>query len=177
MRIVSATFEERVDDADLVGHLRAADDRDERAAGVREDPGQRLDLALQQAARRRALDVLDDADRRGVRAVRGAERVVDVEVGERAEALGELGVVLRLARLVADVLEHHDVAVGHAVEVRRELDVGAEQARQVLGDRPQRELRLAVLRPPEVRDEQQLRAPLAQLLDRRQRARGCARRR
>ena len=118
----------------------------------------------------RVLDVLDDADRRGVRAVRGAEGVVDVEVGERAEALGQLRVVLRLARLEADVLEHHDVAVGHVVEVRRELDVDAEQARQVVGDRLQRELRLAVLGPAEVRDEQELRAPLAQLLDRRQRA-------
>ena len=113
-------LQEGVDDADLVGDLRAADDRDERPARVREDPGQRLDLALQQAARGRALDVLDDADRRGVRAVRGAEGVVDVEVREIAEALGQLGVVLRLARLEADVLEHHDVAVGHVVEVRRE---------------------------------------------------------
>ena len=123
-------LEERVDDADLVGHLRAADDRDERAPGVVEDPGQRLDLALQQAPGGRVLDVLDDADRRGVRAVRRAERVVDVEVGQRAEALGELRVVLRLARLEADVLEHHDVAVGHVVEVRRERDLGAEQARR-----------------------------------------------
>ena len=47
----------------------------------------------------------------------GAERVVDVDVGERRVALGQLRVVLRLALLVADVLEHHDVAVGHVVEV------------------------------------------------------------
>ena len=44
-------LEERVDDADLVGHLRAADDRDERALRVGEDAAQRLDLALEQAAR------------------------------------------------------------------------------------------------------------------------------
>ncbi len=162
-------LEEGVDDADLVGHLGAADDRHERAAGIVEDPRQRLDLALQQAAGGRVVDVLDDADGRGVRAVRGAERVVDVEVRERAEARRQLGVVLRLARLEADVLEHHDVAVGHVVEVRRERDLGAEQAGEVLGDRRERELRLAVLRPAEVRDEQQPRAALAQLLDRRQR--------
>ena len=169
MRIVSATFEEGVDDADLVGHLRAADDRHERAPGIVEDPRQRLDLALQQAAGGGVADVLDDADGRGVRAVRGAERVVDVEVRQRAEARRQLRVVLRLARLEADVLEHHDVAVGHVVEVVRERDLRVEQAGEVLGDRRERELRLAVLRPAEVRDEQQPRAALAQLLDRRQR--------
>ena len=39
--ITSATLEECVDDADLVGHLRAADDGDERTFGVGEDRRQR----------------------------------------------------------------------------------------------------------------------------------------
>ena len=101
-----------------------------------------------------------DALGRGVRAVRGAEGVVDVDVGERRVALGELGVVLRLARLEADVLEHHDVAVGHVVEVGRPSATSvAEQLAQALGDRPQRELGLAVLRPAEVRRRARSRAP------------------
>ena len=44
-------------------------------------PLQRLDLALQQAAGARLGDVARDALGRGVRAVGGAERVVDVDVG------------------------------------------------------------------------------------------------
>ena len=46
-----------------------------------------LDLRRHQQPRGRLLDVLDDAFGRGVRAVRRAERVVDVDVGERGELL------------------------------------------------------------------------------------------
>ena len=79
-------LQERVEDADLVGHLRAADDRHERALRVLEDAGERRDLALEQPPRRRRQQVRDRLGR-GVRAVRGAERVVDVDVGERGVAL------------------------------------------------------------------------------------------
>ena len=101
--------------------------------------------------------------------MRGAEGVVDVDVGERRVALGQLLVVLRLALLVADVLEHHDVPVGHVVEVARELDGLAQQLLQAVGRGPQRELRLAVLRAPEVRGEHEPRVLVAQLAQRRQR--------
>ena len=48
-------LEERVEHADLVGHLRAADDRDERrAAGPRGCRCSVVDLALEQPARRRS---------------------------------------------------------------------------------------------------------------------------
>ena len=56
--------------------------------GVVEDALQRLDLALEQEPGR-ARQQLRDAVRRGVRAVRGAERVVDVDVAERGVARGE----------------------------------------------------------------------------------------
>jgi hypothetical protein len=56
------------------------------------------------------------------------------------------------------------------VEVRREHDLRpAQQLAQPLGRRLQRELGLAVLRPAEVRGEQQPGPALAQPLDRRQR--------
>jgi hypothetical protein len=42
-----------------------------------------------------------------VRAVSRTEGVVDIEVGQRGELLGELGGVLRLARIEAGVLEEH----------------------------------------------------------------------
>jgi hypothetical protein len=82
--------EERVEDADLVGHLRAADHGDERALGLLEDPLERLDLALEQQPRG-AGQQPRDAVGGGVRAVRGAERVVDVRVGQVGVALGERG--------------------------------------------------------------------------------------
>ncbi len=45
-----------------------------------------------------------------MRAVRGRERIVDVDVGERGERARELGVVALLALVEAQVLEHRDVA-------------------------------------------------------------------
>ena len=126
MRTDVGALEERVEDADLVGHLGAADDRHQRPLRLLEDPGERRDLALEQPPRRRRQQVRDRLGR-GVRAVRGAERVVDVDVGERRVALRELLVVLGLPRLVADVLHHHDVNVGDVVEVGRERHVGLEQ--------------------------------------------------
>ena len=101
-------IEERLEDADLVGHLGAADDRDERTLRVLEDAAERLDLALEQLAGGARQEVRDALGRR-VGAVRGAERVVDVDVGERGVALCQLRVVLRLALLEAKVLEEEDL--------------------------------------------------------------------
>ena len=121
-------LEEALDDADLVGHLRAAENRDERALGGAEDPRERRDLALEQQPGGGARDVVHDALGGRVRAVGGAEGVVDVGVGERGEARRQRGVVRRLAGLVADVLEHDDVPVGHVAEVRRERHRGRPAA-------------------------------------------------
>src|SRR3954454_1309433 len=107
-------------------------------------------------------------------AVGGAEGVVDVGVGQRCQSARQLGVVRRLPRLVADVLEHEDVARPQRVglgprlladDPRRELDVGAEQLAQAPRCRPQRQLGLAVLGPAQMGDQDEARAPLAQFLD------------
>ena len=71
---------------------------------------ERPHLALEQQPRGTLGHQPRDALGRGVRAVRGAEGVVDVHVGELRQRRRELGVVARLARLVADVLEHQHVA-------------------------------------------------------------------
>ena len=63
---------------ELGRHLGAADQRDERPLRVVERAGQRLDLGLHQAARRRR-QTLGQAGDRGMRAMRGRERIVDVE--------------------------------------------------------------------------------------------------
>ena len=106
-------LQEALDHGDLVGHLGAADDRDERPRRVLEDPGERPHLALEQppgGARQQVGDALGA----GVRAVGGAEGVVDVDVGQLRQRARELGVVLGLARLEADVLEQQHLAVVRA---------------------------------------------------------------
>ena len=108
---------ERLEHADLVGHLDAAGDHDERPLGRVQQAAERLELAPQQqpgSGRQQVRDALG----RGVRAVRGAEGVVDVDVGELREGGREGRVVGRLAGVEAQVLEQQHVAVaqfGHGV--------------------------------------------------------------
>ena len=99
-------LEQVLDDADLVRHLGAAEDGDERRFGVLQHRRQDLDLA-RAAGSRRALsrEVLHHAGGRGVRAVRGAEGVVHVDVASRASCGGERRVVLLLLGVEAQVLE------------------------------------------------------------------------
>ena len=111
-------LQERVEHADLVRHLGAADHGHERPLRILEDALERAHLALQQPSGR-ARQQVGDGLRRRVRPVRGAERVVHVRIGQRGVASRQLGIVLRLAGLEAHVLEHHDVAVGDVVERRR----------------------------------------------------------
>ena len=147
---------EVLEHAELVLDLRAAGDEHERPLDVAEQPAELLQLALEQQAGVGGQQVRDALGRR-VRAVRRAERVVDVEVAVRGELARELGVVLRLARVEARVLEHVDALV------RQQL---AEPRR----DGRHRERRVRPLRPAEVRADAHLRgAVLEQQLERRQR--------
>ena len=113
-------LEEAVDDGDLVRHLRPADDRDERMAGMLEDRPQRAHLAFEQAPRGAGQQVRD-ALRARVGAVRHAERIVDVDVRQLRQRPCELGIVARLARLEAHVLEQQDLAVAQAFAERAHL--------------------------------------------------------
>ena len=103
---------------------------------------------------------LGDPDRRGVRAMRRPERVVDVDVGVRRERRREVRVVGLLLGVEAQVLEQEDLARPHPLErvLRAEPErvaghrhVPAQQLGQALADRPQPEAvgDLAV-RPAEV---------------------------
>ena len=103
-------IEEVVEHADLRRDLRAADDRHHRGARVVHDAAEHLELARHQLAGDRR-EQMRDALGRGVGAVRGAERVVDVHVGECGELPRERGIVGLLAGFEADVLEHADVTV------------------------------------------------------------------
>ncbi len=121
--------------------------------------------------------VLRHALRGRVRAVGGPEGVVDIEIGEAGEGLRQLRIVLGLARLEAGVLEQQDLpgpeTRGKRLDVladdrRGQGDLGPDQFTESLGDRSQRERRVTILRPAQMRGEDDRCAALAQQLDRRQ---------
>ncbi len=126
-----------LEDAELVLDLRAARDEHERPLDVAEKSSEHLQLLLEQKPGVRRQEP-GDALRRSVRAVRGAERVVDEDVHPRGESSRRLGIVLRLARVEARVLEHGETLV-------------RDQLAQALGNRRDRECRIGSLRPSEVR--------------------------
>ena len=129
-----------------------------------------LQLLLHQQAGRRPLDVVRDGLDRRVRAVRRAERVVHVEVGERRERLRERRVVLLFLGVEPQVLEQHDAAargvdlLHRASRLVADAVVGerhrrAEQLGQAIRDRPQAHLRVRLaLRAPEMAREHDRRA-------------------
>ena len=83
---------------------------DERPLDLAEQAPEVLELGEQEQPRVRRQQVRDGLGR-AVRAVRGAERVVDVEVVSVRELAREARVVLRLARVEAGVLEHASALV------------------------------------------------------------------
>ena len=138
---------EAVDHGDLVGHLGPAEDGHQRAGRVLEHTGKRLNLTLEQVSRGAVFEQLGHALGRGMGAVGGAESVVDVHVGEGGHRRCQLRIVLGLAGLIADVLEHEDVArcevVGKRLDIvshdsGRQRDVGAGQLGKPVGRGPQR---------------------------------------
>ena len=147
---------EVVDDGELVGDLGAAQDHGIRALGVLGEAFEDLDLGADQPTHRCGEPRRDVVDRR-LLAVDHSEPVRHVGVGEPGEGVGELGAVLvRLRGLTLvepQVLQEHDVAVGHGVHRRpgtlahrvgRERHRAAEQLPEPPGDGSQRVL---LLRP------------------------------
>ena len=96
--------------AELVVDLRAARDEHERPLDVAEEPPEHLELLLEEQPGVRGQQVRDALGRR-VRAMRGAERVVHVQIHPLGQPLRRLRVVRRLARVEARVLEHRDAVV------------------------------------------------------------------
>ena len=139
-----------LDDLELVRHLRAAEDRDERPVGMLEHAAEVLDFRRHQQPGGRLLDVMDDALGRRVRAMRRAEGVVDVDVGERRELARERRVVLLFLGVEPQVLEQDDAArrrrlrsplcAGSPMQSSANTTGRSEQLRQVVRDRLQRVL-------------------------------------
>ena len=173
-----ALVDERVDDLDLIGDLRAAEDGDEGTLRVLEHARERGHLALHEVARVRRKQ-RRDASCRGMRAMRRAERVVDVGVAELGELLAKRRVVLLLALVEAQVLEQKHIPLAKrrrlrlrvlAHRVACERDRLAEELRQTQGSWAQRELLLEALarRTTEVAHEDDARSVADKLLDGRQ---------
>ena len=152
--IASAISRKRSITADLVGHLRAAEDRHERARRVLEHPRQRPHLALQQAARR-ALG--SRCATPSVRRARGARRRTRRRrrhrrvAPARAAAPGRCCVSPGSKRTFSSSsispgaeLVGQRAATSSPDDRRRELHRRAGQLAQPLGDRRQRQLRLAL---------------------------------
>ena len=168
--------EQRADRGELVGDLRAAEDRDVRTGGLVEQGRQDLDLALEQPAGHRGTSAGDHQLReRGdarVRAVRGAERIVDVRVGELGQPTGERRIVRLLSGLEAEVLQKDDLVGwqlvrGGGVERR---DGAIEELRQPDADGPETQVVARLpLRPAEVRGEHERRSAVQQLVKGRER--------
>ena len=147
-----ATFDQAVEHPELVGDLGAADDRDERLHGLRQDLPEVVELLLHQKTSPRVTDEADHARRRSVRPVGGPEGVVDVDVDRLRQRPGEVFVILLFAGLKAQILEQQNLplpqvdhvlsnAVTHAVVGEDHL--APQQPRQVRADGLQREVRVA----------------------------------
>ena len=102
---------EALEHADLVVDLRAARDEHEGPLDLAEQPAEHLELTLEQKPGVGGKHVCH-ALGGGVRPVRRAEGVVDVEVPASGEPGCARGIVLRLAGIEAGVLEHLDPVVG-----------------------------------------------------------------
>ena len=170
---------ERFDDADLVGHLRTAEHGHERTLGIVEGLRQERDLALQELARG-VRELRRDACGGCVRAVDRPEGVRHEYVPEAGHLGREVGVVGRLARQEARVLEQHHRSRSGPVHARlggvadglvAEHDGRVEECVQHGGDRTQRVGRVRrALRTAEVRHQHRRAARVQDGLDRGQRA-------
>jgi hypothetical protein len=169
--------DEVLEHLDLVGHLGAAQDRDERLRRVREGLPEVLDLLLDEEAGRLLFHEPRHAGRRRVRAVRRAERVIHPHVGE-ARQLAREGLVVRLLlRVEAEVLEEehlpllevaHELLHAVADAVVGEDHVLLQELGQPRRGGLQRELLPVLrlpLRAPEVRGEHDLRLVRDGVLD------------
>ena len=101
--------DEVIQNTDLRGDLGATDDSDEGTLGLGEDTGEGVDLLLKQEAGDGG-QVSGGAHDGTLGAMSGAEGIEDEDVAIGGEGLGDLGVVLLLALVEADVLENQDLA-------------------------------------------------------------------
>ena len=125
-----------------------ADDDDERTGRILQKRSHELDFLLDKETGVSG-QVMSDTLGGGMGAVGGAERVVHVQIAIGSQLLGELGIILLLARIEADVFQKQDVSrlLGfdqgfdfRSNDIRSERHLAAEIFLELLGDRLQAEL-------------------------------------
>lgn len=107
--IVSAFFEQIVDDADLIGHLRAAEDGHKRALRILERLAHDGQLLLDQQSGIRG-QIRRNTGGGSVRAVHRAERIGDIDLRHGGKLLGKFGVIFLLAGIKTQVLQQQELA-------------------------------------------------------------------
>ena len=105
--------EQLLDDIDFVGDFGPAEDRDERPRGFGDGFAQKFQFLLNQKPDRArlALQRLRHAECAGVLAVGGAECVVDVNIAQLGQLLGEVRLVLFFFLVEAEVFQQQHFAV------------------------------------------------------------------
>ena len=178
-------IQEIADDADLVAHLGAAQDRDERPLRMAQHFAQVLQFFLHEQTRRGLLHEAGDADRGGMGAMRRSESVVYVVVGQAGKLLGELGIVGFFFGMEAQILQQQSLALfqlsGHLFSFRADAfraEAYVFTARQFLVQQHTQALRYGfeahrgigfALGPAEVGDQHQPRPVTEGVLNRGQR--------
>ncbi len=160
--LVDEVFEQ----VDLGRDLGAADDRDDGLGRRAQRLLQRVELGLHGAAGI-GRQLVAEALGRGVGAVRGRERVIDPDVAELCQLRDEGGIVLFLFLVEAGVFQAAGCrrpsspprpGRGLADAVVGEGDGLLHDLRQRFSDRLERLLRVASLRPAEMREQDDLAA-------------------
>ena len=168
-----------VDNADLIGYLRAAKDCNERTLGVVEHAAKRLHFTSQQEARV-CRKQCSNAGRGSMSAVGGAERVIHIHIAQLGKHLAEHGIVFLLTLVEAEVFKHNDFAVGKRCNLRLcviahgiggKNNGGIDKLSQTSSGRRKRELFLKALarRTAQVAHEHDFSAALYEVFDSRQR--------
>ena len=167
-------FEQMAEQIELGGNLGAANDGRERVRRLVEHFLEGLQFGLQRASGIGRQNVPQTLGR-GMRAMRGRERVVDPDVAELGERRDEGWIVFFLARIEARVLQADDVALLHrrhralsglADAVVDEFHRPLEDMGDLSGHRLERLLRVAPLRAAEMREQDHLGALVGDLGDR-----------
>ena len=159
---------------DFTGYFCAANDGRRGRVRFFQCRTKRLDLLHHQRAGVGREQTCDGV-RGGVGAVRGREGIVDVDVSQLGQLLRERRIVLLLAFVKAQVLQHGNLTRLEGVDCRPGVRADAiadehhglaDEARQSRSDRLQGEFRIrTAFRPAEVGNQDHMRAALGEIAD------------
>ena len=165
-------FEKVLNNTDLVRYFRTAKDRDERTCRLCQGLAHEIQLLLNQVAGSRR-QIIRQARRRSMRAVRRSKSVIDVQIRHRSQFGCKSRIILCLFLMKTNILQHQDLAVLQsgglrlrilADDISSQNDRLAEKLRQTIRRRLHRKSCLrSVLRATQVRNQDDLRIVVHQV--------------